>query len=152
MAYKKAITPIIAVILLLMMTVVASSAAYFWMTSIQSSIQESVQTNLENSFAQDLTSFTLVSTLCESTPDNVTVILMNTGNVDINSGDLVITLSNSGGSTLNTIIDDDFNGIIASETTSLEYESTYDIQPSTTYTVRVTIPGGSSMSDTCLAD
>ena len=148
---SKAITPIISIILLLMMTVVASTAAYLWMSSIQSNIQQSVQSNLEDSFQGQLTSFTIISSSCESTPDNVTAVLMNTKSVNINSKDLVLTLTASNGATIDIIIDPNFAGLDASESVSMELESAYDIQSGTRYSMKVTIPGGTSMTDTCTA-
>lgn len=148
---NKAITPIIAVVLLLMMTIVAASAAYFWMSSIQISIQEDVQSSLQNSYITDLTSFSIVSTGCEATPDNITIELMNTGSVDIDTGDLVVTLSSSTGSTLDTIIYSDFTGISSDEASSYELTSSYDIISGTSYSIRVAVPGGKTSSDSCTA-
>ncbi|MBN1923904.1 MAG: hypothetical protein JW791_04045 [Nanoarchaeota archaeon] len=146
---SKAITPIVSIILLLMMTVFASTAAYLWMNSIQSSIQENVQSNLQESFTGQLTSFTLISTICNATSDNITLIMMNTGSVDISSGDLVVSLSSTTGSTLEIIIDSGFAGIDAGDTVSLELESDYGITESSRYTVKATVPGGTMMSDSC---
>jgi flagellin-like protein len=149
--YKSGITPIVSIILLLLMTVTASTAAYFWMINIQSNIQENVESNLEQSFAGELTSFTMVSSTCNATSENVSVVLLNTGSVDIDAGDLVLSLSSLAGSTLDTVIDTGFSGLDAATSTQLEYTSSYDIQADTTYAVKVTIPGGSSMSDSCTA-
>lgn len=149
---RKGITPIIAVILLLLMTVVASTAAYFWMVNVQSNIQETVEGNIQDSFTSDLTQFTIVSSSCKAASNNVSVVVLNVGSVDIDSGDLVLTLRSLSGSTLDTIIDTTFTGISASSSEELEYESDYDIQSGTNYAVKVTMPGGTSMSDSCLAE
>lgn len=149
---RKGITPIIAVILLLLMTVVASTAAYFWMVNVQTNIQQNVESSIQGSFTSDLTQFTIVSSTCEATPDNITVVLLNAGSVDIDAGDLVVTLSSLSGSTLDTVIDTGFTGLLESSSAQLEYESNYDIVTGTTYAVKVTVPGGKSMSDSCLAE
>lgn len=134
------------------MTVVASTAAYFWMVNIQSNIQQSVESQLQEGFMGDLTQFTIVSSGCEATPNNISVVLLNTGSVDIDAGDLIVTLTSMTGSTLGTIIDTNFNGLSASTSTQLEYTATYDVQSGTNYLVKVTIPSGSSMSDSCTAE
>ncbi len=146
---SKAITPIIAVILLLMMTVVAASAAYVWMANVQATIQQKVQSNLETSFSNNLISFTLLTASCESTPNNVTIVITNTGSSDISSGDLVLTLLSSSGSVLDTYIDSNFSGLSTSSTASYEYTIDYDIQPDTYYSIVVALPGGAKSSNTC---
>ncbi len=146
---SKAITPIIAVILLLMMTVVAAGAAYVWMANIQASIQEKVQSNLETSFSNKMVSFTLLTASCEATPNNVTIVITNTGGSDISSGDLVLTLLSSSGSVLDTYIDNNFSGLSTSSTVSYEYTLNYDLQPDTYYSIVVAVPGGAKSSNSC---
>ncbi len=146
---SKAITPIVSIILLLMMTVFASTAAYLWMNNVQSSIQENVQRNLEGSFNEQLTSFTIISSTCNASSNNVTLILLNTGSVDISSGDFVLTLSSTTGANLDTVIENNFPGLDAADTMSLEITSNYNIILGNRYTLRATTPGGNSMSDSC---
>jgi len=152
LAACKAVTPIISVILLLLMTIVASAAAYYWMSGLQSDIQGNMQGNLQNEFEEDLREFTLVSTSCDAATNTITLLILNPGSVNINAGDLIITLSSLSGSTLDTVIYSDFNGLGVSETQSIDVISTYDIQSSTVYAVRATIPGGKSSSDSCTGE
>ena len=147
---RKAITPIISIILLLLMTVVASAGVYFWMNSVQTDLQSSVEGNIVDSFNDKNTQFTIVSTSCNSTADTIKVILMNTGSVDIPSGSLILSVSNSNGAILESIINSSFAGL--SQSTSSQYTftlTTADLIVSTLYTIKITEPSGKSMSDSC---
>jgi flagellin-like protein len=81
---KKAITPIIAVILLLMMTVAAAGAAFYWLSRIQGQMQggtESYQGQMFERMAGQVE--VVASQYLNTTHENLTIILKNTGNVKI---------------------------------------------------------------------
>ncbi len=131
------------------MTVTAAGATYFWMTNVQSRIQEDVQSNILEGFAGEMTSFTIVSSTCNSTSNNISLVLMNTGSTDISGGSMIVSLSSAAGSTLDSIIYGDFTGLSAGAAQNFEVGSDYNIVSNTNYGVKVTMPGGNSMTDSC---
>ncbi|MBN1923731.1 MAG: hypothetical protein JW791_03135 [Nanoarchaeota archaeon] len=58
---RKAISPVISVILLIVMTIGAAALAFFWITSVQSNIQETVGGNVEGSAGRDCSRLNLIS-------------------------------------------------------------------------------------------
>ena len=136
----------------MLITVVVATSTYFWMTSVQSEIQEDVTGNVESGLSSELTEFTIATTSCEATPNNISMILMNTGSVSISSGNAVISVSNNRGAVLDTILYSGFPVIGQEELVNLEATSVYNLVAGTTYSIRITIPGGKSMSDSCVAE
>ncbi|VVB74523.1 Uncharacterised protein [Candidatus Tiddalikarchaeum anstoanum] len=136
----------------MLITVIVAGSAYFWMTNIQTQLQGDVESNLESGFASDLSKFTIASTKCEATSNNITLILMNTGSVNIESGSVVVTLTNTNGAVLDIISFPGFNGINTGELTTLKVTMAYDLINGKTYSVRATLPNGKAQSDSCLTE
>ncbi|MBN1923444.1 MAG: hypothetical protein JW791_01635 [Nanoarchaeota archaeon] len=59
---RKTVTPVVAIILLIFMTVAASVAAFIWMSSTQTSIQETAGASIESSSVSSCSRLNLIST------------------------------------------------------------------------------------------
>lgn len=149
---KKSITPIVAMIMLLLMTVTAAGATYFWMTNVQTRIQEDVQSSILSGIVGEMTSFTIVSSSCDESTDQIIVVLLNIGSQDIDAGSMIVSLTSSAGISLDSVIDNTFTGINAGIAESFTINMVYNIADGTNYGVKVTVPGGTSMTDTCTGD
>ena len=149
MLYKKSITPIVAMIILLLMTVTAAGATYYWMTNVQTRIQEDVQSSVLEGFTSELTTFTIVSSTCDASNDDITVVLLNTGTRDIDSGSMIVSLTSNAGVTLDSVIKGDFSGLASGVASEFTVSSAYNIVSGTSYGIKVTVPGGTSMTDSC---
>ncbi len=154
---KKAITPVISVILLIMLVVAMTAGAWYWMTNVQSSLQESAGSSIEQTSSMSSTTFSIASVLCNATTDTVNVTIINTGSSAIASTtEYIMTVKNSNGATLGTDIScdkssssavDPNNAIIVMGNYSSTSDSPIDLESGTTYTVVVNI-GSSSQSST----
>ncbi len=154
---KKAITPVISVILLIMLVVAMTAGAWYWMTNVQSSLQESAGSSIEQTSDMSSTSFSIVSVLCDATQDTVNVTLINTGSSAIASTtQYIMVVKSSSGATLGTDIECDKSSSAAVDPNTAikimgNYSSTsdspVDLVSGTTYTVVVNI-GSSSQSST----
>lgn len=98
---KKGISPVIAIVLLLMMTVAAAGAAYFWLTSMQSSIQKSAGSQIGEITEQAGASFNIPFANCSNSTAGTTafVRIRNTGSVDFEKETGVLLTIEYGGST-----------------------------------------------------
>jgi len=84
MLNSKGITPIIATILLLMMAVAIAGAAFFWTQRMQNQLQGSVE-SYQSTLLTRMSSKVDVreGTYYNTTTENLTIILQNTGNTKI---------------------------------------------------------------------
>ncbi len=58
---KKGMTPVIAIVLLISMTVFAAAMSYFWISSVQSSVEERVGTSVESAPGTECTRLNIIS-------------------------------------------------------------------------------------------
>ncbi|VVB74164.1 Uncharacterised protein [Candidatus Tiddalikarchaeum anstoanum] len=150
---NKAITPVISTILLIMLVVAITGGAWYWMTSVQGNLQENAGSTIEQTSGMSATQFSIVSTICNATNNSVTVVLMNSGQQAFSATAKVIsTLSSISGTVLQT----DAAGVsvaslAAGTAQSIVLGLTYDIQPTTAYSVKLII-GSSQQTATCTAN
>ncbi len=149
---KKAITPVISVILLIMLVVAITGGAWYWMTNVQSNLQENAGSSIEQTSDISTTSFSIVSAICNSTQDTVNVSLINTGSAAIASTTkYIVTVSTLQGTTLGTDLEADKSTSGAVDPDSgIEimgnFSGSVDLTSGTKYNVRVNI--GSSSQNT----
>jgi flagellin-like protein len=148
---RKAITPVISVILLIMLVVAITGGAWYWMTNVQGSLQESAGASIEETGDLSSTQFSIASALCGT--DNVTLTLINTGSNTIASSDaILVTISTLQGAVLGT--NTSANVALAGDLSAGGADSLFVIGGmgtmtlDSTYSVRVNI-GSSSQSTTC---
>ena len=96
---KKGITPIIAVVLLLMMTVAAAGAAFYWLTRMQQQAQSGVSGAQQQLIEESSASMALISKSYDSTNNNLSVDIRNTGGrtISIAAGDIIGIIEDSDG-------------------------------------------------------
>ena len=154
---KKGITPVISVVLLIMLVVAITGGAYYWMTNVQGSLQESVGASVESGSNLASTSFSIVSVVCDDdgNSDTITATVINTGSQDINLDDIaqVMTVSSLQGIVLG--VDSDGLGgagtLSPGDSASLSgFGGENVIVPDSTYSVRVNL-GSSSQTSVCTA-
>ena len=100
---KKTITPVISVILLIMLTIAVSGTAWYWVNSLQSSLESNTNEQVDSTSNLGDTKFLFpVSPTCNMSR-NTTIIIMNVGGVEISSTEIpVVSLLSSSGETLAT--------------------------------------------------
>lgn len=147
----KTITPIISVILLILLTIVASTTAYFWMMDLQEQIQQDTTSSVTGSSISDLSDFSILSTLCNSTDDYVLLTILNTGVGKIDAGTGVMVLTSTSGIQLSTTINSSLPEIPQGEAVELNFSTTYDLIDSTNYLVRLTLSNAKTRTYSCTA-
>jgi len=147
---RKGITPVIAVVLLLMMTVAAAGAAFFWITTIQSRIQGQVATQASQT-ASSSKFFVITGVMCgHAAPVQINVTIQNVGGLTIDSGISSIAVTSGGvqvaenTSILNSNLESKGYG-------SMTFYIGTNLTQNKTYGVRVTLPGGSTQTNVCIA-
>lgn len=105
---KKGVTPIVAILFLLMITVAIAGAVYSWISSTQSSLQQSAGEKIEETGERIGTRFSISEASCKEGEDFdiVRVRITNTGTNKIESGtSLLAELVYRGSSIGNRVID-----------------------------------------------
>lgn len=148
---SKAISPIISTIILILITITISISAYFWMIDIQETIQSDTGTKISDSAATDLTDFTILSVLCNSTTNEIEILASNNGVGNIQSGTAILVLTNIEGIELYTSINSSFQGLSQGNSATFEYESTYSLNASNIYIARLTLSNSKTRTRSCTA-
>lgn len=161
---RKAITPVISVILLIMLVVAITGGAWYWMTNVQGSLQESAGSSIEETSELSSTQFSIVSAICNGTLDQINATILNVGSNAIEAGtSYLMTVKSIEGATLATDLfaNTTSGGTIDTTTPELSADSaitiignftptapnSYDLVAGTTYSISVNI-GSSSQSST----
>lgn len=157
---KKGITPVIAIVLLLMMTVAAAAAAYFWMTSIQGTIQTGISSQAEELLGKTIRDVTIIFEECNSTTDWLEVIIQNTGTSDLQAGEWRLILKDPTGRAKGYASNTTTSKFVANSYLDLVFDTSanYDMLNDTdlfiatgddTYSVYLAGPEGVEGSTTC---
>ncbi len=150
---RKAITPVVSVILLIMLVVAITGGAWYWMTNVQGSLQESAGSSIEQTSDLATTQFSIVSALCEA-PGNITLTVINTGSAGIaDANAILVTLSTIQGAVLgtNTTVSDIVASIDSGAAASFKVTGGIGTMIATnSYSIKVNI-GSSSQTTTCTA-
>ncbi len=148
---RKGITPIIAVVLLLMMTVAAAGAAFFWITTIQSRLQGQIGTQAAKS-AETTKQVRIISSECgHTTPVSINVTIQNVGDLTIDSGAIAIVVSDVEGKVIDTNTSTMSSNLESNMITTLRFWTGEPLDQNKTFGVKVTLPGGSEQTGTCIA-
>ena len=149
---RKGITPVISVVLLIMLTVAITGGAYYWMTNVQSSLQENVGASIQGSAELATASFSIVSVSCDSTTEEIKIIGLNTGTQTLDASKAIITISSIEGSVLGTLVDLNGGASISpgGSFTVTTSDETWDLASGTAYSARLNI-GSSAQTATCTA-
>ncbi|MDY6776898.1 MAG: archaellin/type IV pilin N-terminal domain-containing protein [Candidatus Nanohaloarchaea archaeon] len=103
MSGRKGITPVVAVVLLLMMTVAAAGAAYTWFTQMQERLQGKAMRDLRQEVkVKDLR--------CNAGSDTIEIAIQNSGDTQLNLGDVNVFVRDSTGHLNSTLTDLDWTG------------------------------------------
>ena len=147
---KKAITPVIAVVLLLMMTVSAAAGAYYWVSNMQSGLQETAESTVMSSGLGGGYEIAILSggIDCDATNDEITVFIRNQGSKTIPNGTWYIFVKDSSNNAVGTWINITTGDISSSSITPIKFNSTSDMGTET-YTVQVSSPKGTTATTSC---
>ncbi len=93
----KGVSPVISAALLLLMAVGIAASAYFWMTSVQGSIETKFSSTFEQSSKSLDKAIEVVYANClnESGKLKIDVLVTNAGTVNIKNGNWIILIKNS---------------------------------------------------------
>ena len=151
---NKAITPVISTILLIMLVVAITGGAWYWMTNVQGSLQESAGSSIEQNTVASSAQFSIVSTRCNSTSDLLTVVILNTGQSSITAASTaqwLSTVSTIGGATLTTVANSTAGLIAAGSSGTIIFDiATASMAADSSYSIRLN-KGSTSQTATCTA-
>ncbi|HLE06826.1 MAG TPA: archaellin/type IV pilin N-terminal domain-containing protein [Candidatus Nanoarchaeia archaeon] len=148
---RKAITPVIAVVLLLMMTVAAAGAAFFWITTIQSRIQGQVGTQAAQSAASSRLVKVISAECGSAVPVSVNITIQNVGELTVDSGKSAVVISDAEARIIATNTSLLNNNLDAGDLVTMKFFIGTSLNQNKTYGVKVTLPGGSEQTSTCVA-
>lgn len=125
---KKAVSPVITLVLLLILSLGAVSAAYYWMSYMQTGLQETGGSEAERTTSTRIP-FSIISHICDSNTDKFTFTVFNNG-PEIIKGDTLFVLTVS-----------DINGVNIGFNGSMGKNTNNDIPANGAFTLEATIQG-----------
>ena len=150
---KKGITPVIAIVLLLMLTVASAAGAYYWITSMQSGLQENAEGTIGSASMGGEYSITTLSggIDCDSTSDEITVFVRNQGTLSIPSGTWYAFVKNTNGTETGTWDNTTLGSVSSSSVKKIIFDSSSSMASGTKYSVVISSPKATTVTVTCTA-
>jgi len=151
---RKAITPILSTILLVMLVVAVSAGAWYWITNVQTNLQQGVGSSIEDQTNLGSYQFVIVGVICDSANDLVTLSVTNPGNTAIPSTEswtLIVSHLNGTTIDINNTFSSAIGELAAKNATSIEIYGINAIVSGLDYGIKATIGSGTSSTTTCTA-